>query len=114
MIWDAEYRIRFLPRLIVSSKVPTKTFFPLTLTRRQPFSLIILSPLLALLPLIVMLVDFPAIFVSLLSAKKEPHEMHLISKAKLRKAEISSVGCLGSLLLHNSLFTHIEMGSLGA
>lgn len=54
--------IRFLPRLIVSSKVPTKTFFPFTFTNRQPLPLVIFSPLVAYFPRIVMLVNLPAMF----------------------------------------------------
>jgi hypothetical protein len=43
--------MRFEPRLMVSSSVPTNTWLrPITLASRQPVPLVILSPLLAFLP----------------------------------------------------------------
>jgi hypothetical protein len=52
--------MRFDPKFIVASNVPTKTFLVFALTNRQPLPLVIFSPRFPFLRLIVILVVFPA------------------------------------------------------
>jgi hypothetical protein len=74
--------MRFDPKLIVLSNVPTKTFLLFALTSRQPLPPIIFSPRLALLPLIMMLVVLPAISPSKNFCTRNHYEAIILAKAK--------------------------------